>query len=135
MIKIQGFTLIELLIVLAILAIISGIAYPSYQTLIIETRRADAQNVLIKAQIEQSSYRIMHASYINNISVAGLPSDHQYYSFSIESASASTYLMKATVKTNSSQNADENACKTLFIDQNSVKTSDGITDNAHCWRQ
>ena len=56
--KQQGFTLIELLISLFILGILAAIAYPSYQGFVIKTRRVDAQSELIKAQIEQSSYRI-----------------------------------------------------------------------------
>lgn len=131
--KKQGFTLIELLIVLAILAIMAGIAYPAYQDFVIKTRRADAQGELIKAQIEQSSYRIIHPTYISDASTAGLPSNNQYYTFSIESASANAYLLKAVAKATSSQNNDESACKTLYIDQNNNKTSNGSTVNASCW--
>lgn len=134
MTKKLGFTLIELLIVIAILGIVAGIAYPSYQDFIVKSRRNDAQGELIKAQIEQSSYRIINPSYISNISSAGLPSNDSHYTFSIESAGTNTYLMKAQVKSSSdTQNRDEAICQTLYIDQDSNKTSDGNTDNASCW--
>lgn len=130
-----GFTLIELLIVIAILAIIAGIAYPSYQDFVIQAKRNDAQGELIKAQIEQSSHRIINPSYITNINSAGLPSNDPNYTFSIESAGSSTYLMKAIVKsTSNTQVNDTDICQTLYIDQDSNKTSNGNTDNSSCWR-
>ena len=131
--KQQGFTLIELLISLVILGILAAIAYPSYQGFVIKTRRVEAQNELIKAQIEQSSYRITHPSYMSNSSSAGLPSNNEHYAFSVVSASVNTYIMKAEAKTASSQNNDKSTCKTLFINQNNIKTSDGSTDNGYCW--
>ena len=131
--KQSGFTLMELLIVIAILGIVVAIAYPSYQSIVIKTRRGDAQSELIKAQIEQSSYRIIHPTYSSNAISTGLPSNHTYYTFSIVSASENTYLIKAAAKTNQSQNSDENICRTLYIDKNNNKTSDGSTDNASCW--
>jgi len=132
--KEPGFTLIELLIVIAILAIISGIAYPSYQDHIIKTRRTDAQAELIKAQIKQSSHRIINPSYISSPVSAGLPTDHQHYSFTIEHASANAYIMKAVAKESSStQSNDKSECKVLYIDQDNNKTSDGSLSNITCW--
>lgn len=131
--KKDGFTLMELLITLAILGIIAGIAYPSYQGIMIKTRRADAQSELLKAQIEQSSYRIIHPTFISNAISAGLPANSAYYTFSIESASGTTYSLKATAKMTGGQQHDHSICTTLYIDQNNTKTSDGSTDNSDCW--
>lgn len=45
--KQMGFTLIELMIVVAIIAVIAGIALPSYQEHVKTSRRADAQGALL----------------------------------------------------------------------------------------
>jgi len=128
-----GFTLIELLVVVAILATLSTIAYPSYQHVVLSTRRADAQHELTKAQLVQSNHFITHPSYIALANEVGLPNEHDYYVFSVISASAEGYLMRAVVKLNSSQDNDKEECKSLYIDQNNNKTQDGYIDNTHCW--
>lgn len=49
-----GFTLIELMITVVVLAIIVGIAYPSYHTYMTQTRRSDAQVALMQiANLEE----------------------------------------------------------------------------------
>ena len=47
MIKQKAFTLIELMIVVAIVGILAGIAYPSYQDSVRKSRRADAKAALM----------------------------------------------------------------------------------------
>lgn len=46
--KHSGFTLIELMIVVAIIGILTAIAYPSYQGYVQDSRRADAQGDLLE---------------------------------------------------------------------------------------
>ncbi len=45
----HGFTLIELMVVVAIVAILASIGYPSYQEQMQKTRRADCKGVLMEA--------------------------------------------------------------------------------------
>lgn len=131
--KAQGVTLTELLIVIAIMGIIATVAYPSYQSYTIKTRRGDAQAKLIKAQLKQSSLHILNPNYSDKAAELGLPTAHSYYQFSIVSATATSYLIKAVAKAESSQQKDEIACQSLFVDQNGNHTSDGSTDNNQCW--
>ena len=42
----HGFTLIELMIVVAIVAILASIAYPSYKDSVLKSRRAEARTAL-----------------------------------------------------------------------------------------
>lgn len=45
----EGFTLIELMITVAIVAVLAGIAYPSYKEYIARGKRAEAQAILMEA--------------------------------------------------------------------------------------
>lgn len=128
----QGFTLIELLIVIAIIALLAALAYPSYQSYLIQSRRGDAKTELLKAQLQQSSLHILNA-YSRVEASIGLPTNHEYYTFSVVSAGVNTYLMKAVAKNGTTQAKDKMACRTLLIDQSSRHTSDGNINNDQCW--
>ncbi len=121
--RVAGFTLIELLIVIAIIGILGSIAYPSYQSYMLEARRGDAKAELIKAQLKQTSLHILNPSYSDDESELGLINS-EYYTFTVTSAAATTYSMKAVAKGRQSSDSD---CLTLTIDHDSNRTP------ADCW--
>ena len=55
--KQKGFTLIELMIVVAIIGIISAIAYPSYNQYIVRSKRADGISALMLASQAMERFR------------------------------------------------------------------------------
>lgn len=59
----HGFTLIELMIVVAILGIISAIAYPSYQGYVERTNRADVMSELHNIATEIQNRKLSQGSY------------------------------------------------------------------------
>ncbi len=58
----RGFTLIELMITVAVVAILSAIAYPSYQEYVLRSRRVEAQSLLGEAAARQE-----RAQYLNQV--------------------------------------------------------------------
>ena len=59
----RGFTLIELMIVVAIVGILAGIAYPSYMDHVRKGNRAKAQAFLMDVAQRQQNYLIVHRQY------------------------------------------------------------------------
>jgi type IV pilus assembly protein PilE len=68
----SGFTLVELMIACVILAIIVGIAVPSYQLQIRKARRTDARNAMLDIAAREERYLSIANSY------GALPTDVGY---------------------------------------------------------
>ncbi len=63
----KGFTLIEIMIVVAILGIVSSIAFPMYTDYVIRAKRADAKVELMKIAQLQESYFVENLSYAKDL--------------------------------------------------------------------
>jgi type IV pilus assembly protein PilE len=62
----RGLTLVELMVVVAVLAILSGIAYPLYTTQAQKARRADAKIALEKLAMDQERFYTINGRYSND---------------------------------------------------------------------
>jgi len=124
-IKHSGFTLIELMITVAIIGILAGIAYPSYSSYILKSRRADAKAGLVTLQMAQEKYRVNNASYADDATL--VTPDGTYYAFAVTAGSATGtgYTITATPQSAGGQNGD--VCATLSINETSSITSSAGT--------
>jgi len=59
----HGFTLIELMIVVAIIGVLAAIAYPSYQSYVIKTKRADMMSEMHNIASEIEARKLAQGSY------------------------------------------------------------------------
>lgn len=121
----RGFTLIELMIVVAIVGILSSIAYASYQSSVAKSRRQAAQGCLV----EQAQF--LERYYTTNMSYAGasLPASSAqqcqsdlsaYYSFTLPAPTASAFTVKAT-PTPAQANADASCTTPMTVDQTGAR--------------
>ena len=139
-----GFTLIELMVTVAIVGILASIAYPSYQSSVMKSRRADTEGVLLGLANAMERNFTTTNSYCDAggtggasscgtaTNDTGTPSIYSiptatatYYTITISAATASSYTLSAA-PTGAQAN---DSCGTLTLTQTGVKspTSSG------CW--
>ncbi len=131
-----GFTLIELMITVAIIGILTSIAYPSYQDSMMKSRRVDAQGALMGFANAMERYYTVNNTYpaagTAGIYAATSPvsGGTAYYLLSIAASTASTYQLQAA-RTGAQAN---DKCGTLTLNQAGVKTFSGPgMAPADCW--
>ncbi|MFO7550778.1 MAG: type IV pilin protein [Haliea sp.] len=137
----KGFTLIELMIVVVVVAVLAAIAIPGYQQFTLKSKRGDAMNSLLQAQILQERWRADHTAYAALADIwtrtgAGgtLVSLDGYYRLSdapevlAGGPTGAAYAMKAEPV--GGQARDK--CGTFVITQNGPVTSSPWADS-NCW--
>jgi type IV pilus assembly protein PilE len=116
--NVRGMTLIELLILIAIVGILAAIAGPAWNDQVIKSRRADARNTLLAAQIEQEQYRANNLTYATSMSAMGMGSfdstTRDYYRVEVVSADATGFLITATPNGNQ---ANDSTCNVFAVRQ------------------
>ncbi|MBT8050804.1 MAG: prepilin-type N-terminal cleavage/methylation domain-containing protein [Gammaproteobacteria bacterium] len=126
----KGITLIELMIVLVIVAILLGLAYPSYVDYVRKSKRGDAQQALMNWSVNQEIWRSNHPTYASTTDMPA--ADLDYYSLNTTGTlDGDEYTLQAAAKAGNDQNNDKakdgSSCATMTLDQNGVKSP------AACW--
>ncbi len=138
----KAFTLIELMVAVAIVGILAGIAYPSYQDSVMKSRRADAKGALLGLANAMERHFTETNSYLGvgmtdgdtgspTIFSATSPVDGgtPYYNLTISAATADSYTLDATPI--GAQANDP--CGTLSLTQTGVRSVSTALSVTDCW--
>lgn len=115
----RGFTLIELMIVVAVVAILTTIAYPSYQNYVRKGHRAAAQTQMLQIADRQAQYLLdarnyaVGASALTDLSIVLPPDVSVRYTITVKNAANGdtpsippSYTITATPISGGSQESD-----------------------------
>jgi type IV pilus assembly protein PilE len=99
----RGFTLIEMMIVVAIIAILAAIVYPSYIRYVVRSNQQAARSMLYAVADRQEQFFLDNKSYAADLSTLGYDDDTIYLGRDGQLSGASeenlTYLLSITDST------------------------------------
>lgn len=114
----KGFTLIELMIVVVVVSILAAIVVPSYSNQVKRTNRTDCQGALMNFALAMERHFARANTYDGAAEVNKSPkatvfpsecpidSGNKLYDLTIESADASSFVLRATPKSGTRQSDD-----------------------------
>jgi type IV pilus assembly protein PilE len=127
----RGFTLIELMITVALVAILTAVALPSYQSHVRKSRRAEAQAFLLSVAARQQQFLLDTRGFATTLTAVGIATPSNVSAaYTVQlcttttpctalAAGATAFALIATPDT--AQSSEK--CGTLSIDQNGTKTA------------
>lgn len=150
--QLAGFTLIEVMIVVAIVAILSAIALPSYQESVRKSKRADSRTQLLEASQHMQRFYSQNDRYDQANDTAGtavvLPAtlttvprgaaagtEDYTIRFQAGTLTARSFTLEAVPRAGGTMASDK--CGTLRINNVGRRTVSGATAGmtaATCWR-
>jgi type IV pilus assembly protein PilE len=94
----NGFTLVELMIVVAVIAFLAAVAYPSYTAYVIRGKLAEGTSALSDGRIKMEQYFQDNRTYVGGPAPAAIPNANFTYGVTNpgNTATAPTYTITAT---------------------------------------
>ena len=137
----RGFTLIETLIAMAVAAVLSGIALPSFDSQLRKARRADALTAVAQIQAAQERLRSRSTRYGDLVEIgAAAVSSAGHYTLQITAFGTDGYVLRVAATGAQARDAECRFMVARAVGMNLVYASGadaGVTNpdpiNRRCW--
>jgi type IV pilus assembly protein PilE len=134
--RITGFTLFELLIAMAIVAILTSIAYPAYNEYVRRAHRADISGLLSDIAHQLERFYSRHGQYAD---VPGpppfkpeIPADNGVYAIEAERGDGQRFVLSASPLAGGKMMGDR--CGRFVLDHLGRRDNrESSSDTAFCW--
>ncbi len=130
----------ELMIVVAIISLLSAVAYPSYMQSVRKSKRTDAHTALTRSANNLERFFSTYGTYTTDATVLGLVvdddtaySDNGHYIMTVAAGATgigTSYVVSATAAPDDIQTGDT-GCTSLTLDSRGVRTPDPT--DSRCW--
>lgn len=132
--KTAGFTLIELMIVIATLAVLLGLAVPSYRDYVVRANRSEALDILLTTAACQERVYTKINQYDTARCDSAATTMNGYYTISMTTSNANqNFTLTATPQGGQANDSCGNMTLTDAGVRGSSKTTD-VQKIADCWR-
>ena len=124
----RGFTLIELMIVVAIVAILASIAYPSYREHVRKSNRVEAKSLLMQIMQQEERFKTENLTYSTDLTAIGggylnpQPTDNGHYTVSAAQCAGGLPLTTCVLLTATPASASQAGDGNITLDSNNSKS-------------
>ena len=128
----SGVSLMEVLIVVALVGMLAGIAYPSYSEMVRKAARTDIAGILYESAQHLEQHHSRTGSYLDtDASIVLLPDGNAHYRLHVR-READSYLLSAIRRPGAAMAVD--SCGDFELDQRGVRGNPGGADaGKSCW--
>jgi len=145
----RGMTLIELMIVIVVIAVLAGVAFPSYINSVRKARRSDGMAAVTQIQLAQEKLRASCPFYAQNLGGAAnacganaaastiqapTTSTEGWYTLTLTNAGPLGYTATATGTGDQADDSVGGVACTLVLTVNAANP-DGLRTPATCWNR
>lgn len=130
----KGMTLIELMVVVLIISILAGIAYPSYRQYAIRANRTEAKTALLQVSQSLEKCYTRYNAYNDGACNVNMSFDTENEKYRISAMlTENTYVLRAAPL---GGQADDTTCGTLAMNEQGVRfenTDQAVVPANKCW--